>query len=129
MAKTKQTAVTDEEIIAALIASGTITEAAAKVGISARTIYDRMATKDFKALYHGAKTDIIRAAVLKINKTLTDAIETVSEIMTDKEVNPATRLQAAQTIIGNAAKFSERLQREEHSNIENNVKDIFNFEL
>ena len=38
MAKTKQTAVTDEEIIAALIASGTITEAAAKVAISTRTL-------------------------------------------------------------------------------------------
>lgn len=125
----KQTAVTDEEIIAALIASGTITEAAAKVGISTRTIYDRMATKDFKTLYHGAKTDIIRAAVLKINKTLTDAIETVSEIMTDKEVNPATRLQAAQTIIGNAAKFSDRLQREETNNIENNIKSIFDIEF
>lgn len=125
----KQTAITDEEIIAALITSGTITQAAAKVGLSTRAVYDRMATRNFKTLYYGAKTDIIRAAVLKINKSLTDAIETVSEIMTDKEVNPATRLQAAQTIIGNAAKFSERLQREEHSNIENNVKDIFNFEL
>lgn len=129
MAKQKQTAVTDEEIIAALIASGTIAEAASKVGLSTRTIYDRMACKDFKALYHGAKTDIVRGAVFKINSKLTEAIETVSELMTDKEVNPAIRLQAAQTIITNAAKFSERLQGEEHQNIENNVKSIFDIEL
>ena len=125
----KQTAITDEEIIAALITSGTITQAAAKVGLSTRAVYDRMATRNFKTLYYGAKTDIIRAAVLKINKSLTDAIETVSEIMTDKEVNPATRLQAAQTIISNAAKFSDRLQREETNNIENNVKSIFDFDF
>lgn len=129
MAKQKQTAVTDEEIIAALIASGTIAEAASKVGLSTRTIYDRMACKDFKALYHGAKTDIVRGAVFKINSKLTEAIETVSELMTDKEVNPAIRLQAAQTIITNAAKFSERLQGEEYQNIENNVKSIFDIEL
>lgn len=129
MAKQKQTAVADEEIIAALIASGTIAEAASKVGLSTRTIYDRMACKDFKALYHGAKTDIVRGAVFKINSKLTEAIETVSELMTDKEVNPAIRLQAAQTIITNAAKFSERLQGEEYQNIENNVKSIFDIEL
>jgi hypothetical protein len=129
MAKQKQTAVTDEEIIAALIASGTIAEAASKVGLSTRTIYDRMACKDFKALYHGAKTDIVRGAVFKINSKLTEAIETVSELMTDKEVNPAIRLQAAQTIITNAAKFSERLQGEEYQNIENNVKSIFDIEF
>ena len=125
----KQTAITDEEIISALIASGTIAEAASKVGLSARAIYDRMACKDFKALYHGAKTDIVRGAVFTINSKLTEAIETVSEIMTDKEVNPAIRLQAAQTIITNAAKFSERLQGEEYQNIEQNVKSIFDFEL
>lgn len=129
MAKQKQTAVTDEEIIAALIASGTIAEAASKVGLSTRTIYDRMACKDFKALYHGAKTDIVRGAVFKINSKLTEAIETVSELMTDKEVNPAIRLQAAQTIITNAAKFSERLQGEEYQNIENNVKSVFDIEF
>lgn len=125
----KQTAITDEEIIAALMTSSTIAETASKVGLSTRAVYDRMATKDFKALYHGAKTDIVRGAVFKINSKLTEAIETVSELMTDKEVNPAIRLQAAQTIITNAAKFSERLQGEEYQNIENNVKSIWDIEL
>ncbi len=125
----KQTAVTDEEIIAALMTSSTIAETASKVGLSARTVYDRMATKPFKALYHGAKTDIVRGAVFKINSKLTEAIETVSELMTDKEVNPAIRLQAAQTIITNAAKFSERLQGEEYQNIENNIKSPFDIEF
>lgn len=125
----KQTAVTDEEIIAALLASGTIAEAASRVGLSTRAVYDRMATRDFKALYHGAKTDVIRGAVLKINQKLTEAIDTVAELMSDKEVNPAIRLQAAQTLITNAAKFSERLQHEESQNIENNVKSIYDFDI
>jgi hypothetical protein len=125
----KQTAITDEEIIAALLASTTIAETASKVGLSQRPLYDRMSTKGFKALYIGAKTDIVRGAVFKINSKLTEAIETTAEIMTDKEINPAIRLQAAQTIIANAAKFSERLQFEELSNIENNVKSVWDIEL
>ena len=119
----------DEKIIAVLISSGTIAEAARTLDVTPRTLYDRMACKDFKALYAGAKTDIIRGAVLKINHKLTEAIDTVSDIMTDPEVNAAIRLQAAQTLISNAAKFSERLQYEELSNIENNVKSILDIEF
>lgn len=125
----KQSALSDEQIIAAILTGGTFTEAAKALNVSTRTLYDRMASRDFKALYNGAKTDIIRGAVLKINHKLAEAIDTVSEIMTDKEVNPATRLQAAQTLISNAAKFSERLQHEELSNVENNIKGLFDFEF
>lgn len=124
----KQTAITNEEIIASLIASGTITEAASKLKISTRTIYERMGKKDFKAAYTAAKSDIIRGAVLNINTKLIEAINTISELMTDKEVNPAIRLQAAQTILNNAQKFSERLQHDEYS-IGENTKGIFDIEL
>lgn len=120
----------DEKIIATLISGGTIAEAAKKLNVTQRTLYDRMACKEFKALYQGAKTDLVRGAVIKINDKLTEAIETVANIMTDKQVNAAVRLQAAQTIISNAAKFSERLQHEEGANIQNNInKSIFDIEL
>ena len=129
MGKEKQAAVSDEQIIAALLNSGTLKAAASAVGISERALYDRMNRGEFQALYKSAKADLIRAAVFNLNNQLQEAINTVSEIMTDKEVNPATRLQAAQTIISNAAKFSDRLQREETNNIENNVKSIFDFDF
>lgn len=125
----KNTALSDEQIIAAILTGGTFTEAAKALNVSTRTLYDRMASKDFKALYAGAKTDIIRGAVLKINHKLTEAIDTVSDIMNDKQVNAAVRLQAAQTLISNAAKFSERLQHEELSNVENNIKGLFDFDF
>ena len=119
------TAISNEEIIAALISSGTITQAAAQLNISTRTIYDRMTQKDFKAAYSAAKSDILRKAVLKLNTRLNEAIDTVSTIMNDKEVNAAVRLQAAQTIINTADKFTQRLQAEE-INIENySKKELF----
>lgn len=120
----KESAVTDEAIIAVLLASGTLAEAAAKLNLSSRTIYDRMRTKDFKVKYAAAKSDIVRGAVFNINSKLTQAIETVSELMEDKDVNPAVRLQAAQTILGNAQKFSERLQEDEYR-IESSARSFF----
>ena len=107
--KKNQTAVSDEEIIAALLNSGSIAQAAELTGISPRTIYDRMGTRDFKAAYTAAKTDIVRAAVLTMNRSLSAAVEVVTGIMNDDSNNAGTRLQAAKMIIENAAKFSDRL--------------------
>lgn len=117
-AKKNQTAVSDEEIIAALLQSGSIAQAAELTGIGQRTIYDRMGTRDFKAAYSAAKSDIVRAAVLTLNRSLSAAVEVVTGIMND-ENNPAgTRLQAAKMIIENAAKFSDRLAAEDKATAE-----------
>ena len=107
--KKNQTAVSDEEIIAALLQSGSIAQAAELTGISARSIYDRMGTRDFKAAYSAAKSDIVRAAVLTMNRSLAAAVDVVTGIMNDDSNNAGTRLQAAKMIIENAAKFSDRL--------------------
>ena len=111
MAKTQ--AVSDEQIIAALLDNGTLKTAAAAAGISERALYDRMNKGEFQALYKAAKADLIRAAVFNLNKQLQAAIDTVAEIMTDQDANPAIRLQAAQTILNNAGKFAQRLQADE----------------
>ena len=124
----KNSAVSDEEIIAALINNGTIRAAAAAAGIAERTIYDRMKDRDFRAEYMAAKTDIIRAAVFTINGKLSAAVDTVTEIMQDPNTNNAVRLQAAQVIINNAAKFAQRLQNEERDSREES-KGLFDFEF
>ena len=111
MAKT----ISDEVIISALISNGTIKAAAAAVGVTERTIYDRMNNGEFRALYKSAKADVVRKAIFELNNQLGAAVETVVEIMNDKEINPAIRLQAAQTILSNANKFSERLNIDENS--------------
>ena len=109
----KEKAISDEQIVAALLAAGTIREAAGAVGLSERALYDRMRGAEFDILYRGAKSDLLRSAVIDINKHLQEAIEVIAEIMADRGNNPAIRLQAAQTIINNAAKLSQRLQEAE----------------
>ena len=123
----KNSAISDEQIIAALMQQGTIRAAAAAAGIAERTIYDRMKSKDFRAEYMAAKTEIIRAAVFSINSKLSAAVETVSEIMQDPATNNAVRLQAAQIIINNAAKFAQRLQTEERDSREE-AKGLWDFD-
>lgn len=110
----KAQAVSDEQIIAALLNNGTLKTASAAAGISERALYDRMNNGTFQALYRAAKADLIRAAVFNLNNQLQEAVNTVAEIMADKENNPAIRLQAAQTILNNAGKFSQRLQVDEN---------------
>lgn len=107
--------VCDEQIIAALMNNGTIKAAAAAVGISERSIYDRMNEGEFIALYKSAKADLIRGAVVNLNNQIQAAIDTVVEVMQDDSNNAAVRLQAAQTILNNAGKFMQRLQTEEQS--------------
>ena len=107
--------VTDEQIIAALLAGGTIKAAAAAAGVSERTIYDRMNEGAFQAVYKAAKADLIRAAVFSLNGKMQAAIDTVTAIMQDENNNAAVRLQAAQTILNNAGKFAQRLQADENS--------------
>lgn len=111
--KSKESAVSNEEIIAALLSSGTIQGAAAAVGLAPRTIYDRMADSEFKAAYSAAKSDVLRTALIAANSRLSEAIKTIGEIMSNAQNNPATRLQAAQTIISTAARFADRLRAEE----------------
>ena len=121
----KEKAITDEQIIAALLNHGTIKAAAGAVGISERALYDRMSKGEFQALYKAAKADLIRAAVLNINRQLQAAIDTVVEVMQDPETNAAVRLQAAQTILNNAGKFAQRLQVDETSVIIQQENDKF----
>ena len=109
MARTK--AISNEAIIAALLQHGTVREAAQAAGTTARTIYDRMQDREFTAEYSAAKNELLRKASISVNDKLAAAIDEVAAIMSDKNVNPAIRLQAAQTIINSAGKFSERLDR------------------
>ena len=113
MSNSKSQVASDEKIIAALLQFGTIKEAADNAGATTAFIYERMKAPEFMALYRGAKNDIVRAAVFNINKQLGAAVDTVAEIMQDKTVNPATRLQAAQTLLNNAGKFATRLNNDE----------------
>ena len=98
---------TDEEIIAALIASGSIKGAAASLKCTTRTLYERMKKPEFKELYAQAKGEILKAATAKLQGNLCGAIDTLAEIMTDEEAAKQTRVNSAVSILQYAARFTE----------------------
>lgn len=121
----KNSGVSDEEIISALLQSGTIKEAAAAVGLTQRTIHDRMTDGEFQMLYKAAKADIVRQAVHKITAQTAAAVDTITAIMNNEETNPATRLQAAQTMLGTAEKMAARLSAAERDVINQKSSNEF----
>ena len=106
-------AISDEDIIAALLSAGSVKAAATAAGIPVRTLYDRMNNAEFQTLYRSARAEVLRAAVHNLNGHIQEAVNTIAEVMNNEEINAATRLQAAQTILNTAEKYSKRLQAEE----------------
>ena len=97
----------DEEIIAALIAEGSIKGAAASLKCTARTLYERMKKPEFKELYAQAKADILKTATAKLQGNLCGAIDTLAEIMKDTEAAKQTRANCAVSILQYGARFTE----------------------
>ena len=98
---------TDEAIIAALIAEGSIKGAAASLECTTRTLYERMKKPEFKALYTQAKGEILKAATAKLQGQVTGAIDTLVEIRDDHEAPKQTRANCAVNILQYAARFTE----------------------
>jgi len=97
----------DEEIIAALIAQGSIKEAAAELGCTARTIYERMKKPDFKALYERAKGDLLKTVTARLQGSACKAVSVLEEIMGDPETAPQTRANCAASILQYTARYTE----------------------
>lgn len=112
--ETANSSVSDEEIAAAIIQTGSQRAAAKLLNISEKTIYNRLSNQNFRAVYGNAKNEILRTAVNSLNEKLADAISTTAEIMNDKTAAPQIRLQAARTIMDNAAKFTDTLTKSEN---------------
>ena len=98
---------TDEAIIAALVQTGTIKEAAKRLHCVPRTIYERMKSPEFKDKYNQAKAELVKAATAKLQGLLAGAIDTLVEIKNDKEAAKQTRANCAVAILQYGAKFTE----------------------
>ena len=105
----------DEETAAAILATDTLQEAAESLEISPRALYDRMNRPSFVQLYTEARQDILRSAVIAVTNKLTEATNTVTEIMQDQDNPPSVRLQAAKLIIDAAVKLTAGLDQTTHA--------------
>lgn len=99
--------ISDEQIIAALMAKGSIKAAAAFLKCSTRTIYKHMQSAKFKAMYTQAKADLLKGATAKLQNRLSAAVDTLSGIMADKTAAPQTRANCAVSILQYGHRYTE----------------------
>ena len=97
----------DEKILAALIATRSVPEAAAASGVSERTIYSRLADESFQAEYEARRRCTLDHACKALQGALTDAVEVLTTIMKDASASPGSRITAARSVMDYGIKLTE----------------------
>ena len=98
--------VSDEEIVAALLANPSNAEAAKAVGISERYLYTRMQAKSFKELLAAATDRVFDDTLNKAKRALMRSLDVMAAVMDDPAAPPQVRLNAAEAIQRSATRMA-----------------------
>lgn len=104
----KKPSVKNEIILSALLSNPSIRAASAACGVSERVIYDRLNDPEFRSVYDKARRDLLQQSAAAVQYHMNTAIETLAEIVADDSASAQTRLNAAESIIRNTLKLTER---------------------
>lgn len=114
-----------QKAIAALLQTCTNKEAAKLAGVSDSTLQRYLTNPEFKREYIRQSNKLIDEALIKANKSLSLAFDTLADICEDITENGQTRVSAARSIIEYTLRVRElvdidsRLQRLERNESEN----------
>ena len=101
--------ITDEKMILALITCKDITTASEKLGISRQAIYNRLQQPAFRQRLQNERQGKFQIANSKLTDKMSEAIETLSSVMNDREVSAGTRIKAARTLLDICLRTSEQM--------------------
>ena len=97
----------NEQILAALVATGSVRAAAKAVGVSETTIRARLNDPDFRAEYEKAKSEILTEACDALAARLTLAVDVLCDVL-DSDATPATvKVSAADSILRQGLRYVE----------------------
>ena len=99
MIMSKNSNISDEQILSALVTCKTQEQAAEQLGFSTRQLYDRIRNNEFKALYNAYKTEILRRTVNNITILQNRAISVYNEILSDPNADINVKLKAADSVM------------------------------
>ena len=99
--------ITNEALVEMLLTHGTIKKAAAALGISARTIYNRLRDPDTRELYAQARGQLLESATASLCDALGDAVDFLHHTVCDPDAPLGLRVQSADSLLRNAIKYSE----------------------
>ena len=93
--------------ILSLLGTPTMAAAATDAGISEVTLWRYLQDRAFQDAYRRARHDTVSQAMSRLQKTATEAVETLRKIMLDEEKPPTSRVTAARTILDFSIKAFE----------------------
>lgn len=94
-----------EKVLAALIETSSVREAAIKTSISEATIYRYLQDKEFLAEYRNARRQTVEVAIAQMQNAASEAVERLKELQYCE--NPAVAARCAQIIFENSVKVLE----------------------
>ena len=102
--------ISDEQIAAAVLSNGTNAAAAAACGLSLRQFYTRTGKPEFQSKLSEARGRVLEGACDALQARVSEAVETLTSVMRDKETPPQTRVNACNSILTNALRMTEQLE-------------------
>lgn len=117
--------ISDEQIVAAIISCSTNKQAAEACGLSEKQFYNRLSRPELKEKLAAARAKLLESATSSIAARVGEAVETMASIMHSEETPAQTRLNAADAIVRNSLKMSERTDvLDRISELEKAVKEV-----
>ncbi|MBR1765263.1 MAG: hypothetical protein IJ746_07710 [Ruminococcus sp.] len=103
----------DEQIICAMMNSTTVKAAAAELGCCESTIYKRL--PDLRSELRERQLLLLDETTAALRAKLSKAVDVVAEIAFNTAITPQTRLNAAETLMRNALRFTGFVSGERQS--------------
>jgi hypothetical protein len=98
-----------ERILQAVLSSQTMGQAAEALDISRRNLYRMLDAPELVAALRRARGQMLEQAISKLQGEAAGAVETLGEILRDKQATAASRVRAAEKILEFALRGSEML--------------------
>lgn len=105
--KTAKLSPKQEKAIMSLLIEPTIRKAAESAGVGETTLYRWLQEKEFDKAFKEARKQALTQTISRIQQSSTNAVETLNEIMGDREAPPSSRVTAARTVLEMAFKAFE----------------------
>ena len=100
-------AISNEKIMAALIACGSVRAAARAVGVSETTVRARLNDPDFRKEYETAKGAVLEEACDSLSARLTHAVDVLVEVLDNTQTPATVRVSAADSLLRHGLRYIE----------------------
>ncbi len=98
---------TDEKIIEMLLIHGSVQKAAAALGLSARTIYNRLRDPATRELYAQARGQMLENASTTLCNALGDAVSFLHDLVIDPDAPLGLKVQSADSLLRHCVRYAE----------------------